>query len=176
MVTSRRSVSVTDCVRPLCPGVCAEGRSPHRLSRLVHINNNMRPPVFRPTITFAPSLGRSHPEAIQTAAELREVLKESPVRIAFSQLPRRPLQPLSAHQLWLEDRKMSTADGSRTFSDKFSWRTLPQEKKQKYKDMAVEDVIRYKNDYDEYREIKRVTVTIQQMFDIITFSQTRGEE
>ena len=62
------------------------------------------------------------------------------------------------------------------FSDDFSWKTVPSETKKKYKDQAVEDVLRYKSDYEEYKKIEKVTVTMEQMFDIIAFSKTAKRE
>lgn len=78
----------------------------------------------------------------------------------------------------MEEKKLSNASNplaekatASLFSDAFSWITVPLDVKKIHKAKAVDDVLRYKSDYEEYKKIEKVNVTIEQMFDIIAFSK-----
>ena len=40
-----------------------------------------------------------------------------------------------------------------------------------YRRQAIEDMLRYKADYDEYKKIERLTVSVEQMFQIVQASR-----
>ena len=53
------------------------------------------------------------------------------------------------------------------FKENNTWSLLSDDQRKPYREKAVEDLLRYKSDYEEYKKIEKLTVTIEQMFDII---------
>lgn len=121
------------------------------------------------------TLNRVRDDAVTTAADLKKVLKNRPVKLSAFQLPRPPVPPKSGQEFYTLAKKTSAVDSASTlspFSAHFSWRSMAPESKLKYKEMAVNDLLRYRDEYEEYKKIVKVQVTIEQMFDIIKFTQT----
>ena len=120
---------------------------------------------------LASSLNRVRPDGIKTAADLIKALRQSPVQLTVSQLPKPPLQPKSALDCWLEERREQRVPapaaeaGTRgkqsaagVLSEDFIWRTMSREEKLVYKERAIADLLRYKADYEEYKKIAQVTL------------------
>jgi hypothetical protein len=101
-------------------------------------------------------------------ADIEPFEKTIDLNALFESLPVEPMKPLNAFEHFHREKKLDLHDVNPVavyplYQAKYDWEQIALDQKQKYIDMAVNDIVEYKEKYDHYTEAYNTMISLRDL-------------